>query len=850
MINPTISSHGYSDAAIVFIGGFPLKEDLAQGLALAGTQGRTLNTFLNAVDLNLNMCYRTLYIREKLSYSGRSPKRLREALKEVGEEEYEQLLFEELLEIKPNVIVPLDDLALSIVFPHINTFKKPRGRKYWLNCYRGSILPLRPDWQIKLGPIVRVIPTFGPQMLYSEWSVRSYIHIDFKRIAKHQFNRAAIIEPGLCWVAKDSRKLGTFLNRQYEKKPKRLTFDIETYGGLITCISLCFDAYESVTVPLLDESIPVGEMALLWKMVARILSDPVTEKSNQNIKYDWIILERHGFKVSNVRSDTMLKTGLLYPELPKGLDFLTSIYTDIPYYKDEGKEFNPKIHSRDRLYLYCAKDSLAAQQISLKQDEELVEGGMKDLYETEVAPSILIYKNIDETGLFVDEETRLRKLDKYSYWFDSNLDILRRMVNLPDFNPASPPQTGKLLYEQLKFPAKRKLSPLTGKQAYVTDKETLDELLITIGSGGKSGELGRQVLIRVTVCRKLKKIKEFLETPLHPDGTMRGSYNVAGTETGRTSCSQTIDEFLLNTDEFKPNKTRQTKRLGRSLQTISKHGFQVDADIFNDIEAGEIAHDLRSIFVPHHGYVFIECDGNQAEDRVVCILAEDYAGLADCDKLPKKHSKTAALLFDIDVDSITKARPKIPKMGIAYYDMGKRIRHAGNYNQTAYGIAQKTHLPLGLCMEKLNIFHSSNPNIRGVFHAEIRNFVQQHRFLITPFTRRRDFFAKLNDKLYQEAFAYIPQSVIGDLTKFTMWRIAEALPGYMRTYKFLVEAHDGILAEVKKDMQMQFAHSFQQCYERPVNFRNCSLPRDHELIVPAEVSISLTNWMEMKEVEL
>src|SRR5207247_2411399 len=98
----------------------------------------------------------------------------------------------------------------------------------------------------------------------------------------------------------------------------------------------------------------------------------------------------------------------------------------------------------------------------------------------------------------------------------------------------------------------------------------------------------------------------------HPDGTLGGNSNLAGTETGRTSFSKTIDEGLLSEKEAL-KKTKRTERLGRSLQTITKHGFHIDEEIFDGFEDLEIASDLRSMFIPPNGWVFIEGDGSQAE---------------------------------------------------------------------------------------------------------------------------------------------------------------------------------------------------------------------------------------------
>jgi DNA polymerase I-like protein with 3'-5' exonuclease and polymerase domains len=841
--NLKVSSHGYSDADIFFLVGYPSKADLTFGLALSGYNEVILNQYLYPLKLNLKNCYRSCFIKEKLEYSGTNTKKLREALAKVDYEGYLNILKEEIKEVNPNVIVPLDDISLAAVFPHINTLHKPKGRKYWSYCYRGSILPLRTDFGFEKQ--IKVIPTLSPFLLEVDWTARnSFVTLDFKKIKEYSLSTQPIEEYGLCWVARTAIEFETFLRRSYEKNPKRLSFDIETYGGLLTCISFCFDSYESCTVPLNDSTVSPAERALLWKLVGRILASPI-EKNNQNIKYDWTILERMGFKVNNVFSDTMLKGSLLYPELPKGLDFYTSVYTPIAYYKDEGKEFNPKLHSRDRLYIYCAKDSLSASIISNKQDEELIENGCKSLYDNEVAPSILIYKNMDETGILVDAVQKKKLLDKYENLYNSNVSILRNLIGDPLFNPASPKQVGKIIYEELKFPVRYKTLE-NGVKSYKTDKETLDDLLINHADKNKAGFTGVKILERQIVCRKLTKALEYIETPLHFDSTFRGSSNLAGTTTGRSSFSKTIDEILLS--EQRNNKW--TRRLGRSLQTITKHGFQIDEDIFEDFESSEIANDLRSMFVPHKDFVFIECDGKGAEARVVFVLAEDFEALAAMDAKPSLHAKTIALILDLDATKITKTSPMIPKINVPAYELGKRIRHAGHNGMRAFRLSQYIHAKLGYCEMLMNKFHAVNPKIKLNFHDPLREIIRQQRFLTCPNLRRRDFFGKLGDELYQEALCYIQQATVSDLTKFTIHRIVSSLDGYMKRYKFLNEAHDSFLSEVHKDYIVPYIYTTKHFYERPINFANCSLSRDFELRIPVEVATSSDNWMSLTEFKL
>jgi len=852
---PEISSHGYGDATIMFLGGYPTNEDIMNEKALSGTQEATLNSMLRAEKMDMGQCYSSLFIKQAIGYAGSNPKKLYQALLRVDKQLYEEMLFEEIKTVNPNVIVPLDDIALSAVFTHINLIKKPKGRRFFINCYRGSILSLRDDWQLKLPAIIRVIPTLSPQLLNQDYTARAYVRTDFKRISQCKLMRSPIKEPGLIWIARNSIEVHRFFSRGLAQNDGFVTFDIETYGGMLTMISFCFDGNEACSIPLSPfyfQEISPGELALMWQLVAKVLSHSIP-KCNQNIKYDWTILQRHGFYVKNVVHDTMLKGALLYPELPKALDFLNSIYTEIPYYKDEGKDFDPRKDNKDKLSLYNAKDALSAHLVNKRQDEELKENDQHDLYHKEIAPLILIYKNMDETGILVDEDRRDKLIFKYTGMYERELGILRSFIGDPVFNPRSSQQVGRLLYDDLRFPKRTKTNE-KGEKVYKTDKDTLDDLLINHAEHNKKGQVGALIISKVVIIRKVAKVLELLDTPLYPDHTMRGSSNLGGTETGRSSSSKALDEILLERALWKDYPTRKRK-LGRSLQTISKHGFHVDDETFDSFDDVDIAADLRSMFVPPHNFVFVEGDGSGAEARVVFVLAEDWEGLAAMDQKPKIHAKTAAAIFGIDVATIHKDetgawQPTIPRIGISYYDLGKRIRHAGNYDMTEFRLAQMTHIKIKECKYMLDKFHETNPKIRGVYHKEVDEALIRYRVLETPFGRKRQFFDRISGHTYKEAKAQIPQSTISDLTKFTLPRLVNNLPGYMVKYKICTEQHDGILAITHKDYWERYIEVFQQQYERPISFRRGSLIRDFDLIVPAEMSMSETNWMDLQEIRI
>src|SRR6185503_12905012 len=107
------------------------------------------------------------------------------------------------------------------------------------------------------------------------------------------------------------------------------------------------------------------DMAHIWKAVSEVLYDVKVGKIGQNFKYDELQLDtpvnrtvQFGMPLRGYYFDTNLGMRTLYPELPSRLEFIASVLTREPYYKDEGKEYNPKKDRPERLLNYCGKDSV------------------------------------------------------------------------------------------------------------------------------------------------------------------------------------------------------------------------------------------------------------------------------------------------------------------------------------------------------------------------------------------------------------------------------------------------------------------------------------------------------------
>ena len=77
----------------------------------------------------------------------------------------------------------------------------------------------------------------------------------------------------------------------------------------------------------------------------------------------------------------MVAQGILWPELRKSLEFITSVWTDIPYYKHDGKQFLEGMTDWQKGWQYNCLDVLSCAEARPKQIAALAEQGNIATYE-------------------------------------------------------------------------------------------------------------------------------------------------------------------------------------------------------------------------------------------------------------------------------------------------------------------------------------------------------------------------------------------------------------------------------------------------------------------------------------
>jgi len=817
-----ISSFGPTNAKIFILGDYPSQGELENNSALYGHTSNSLHSLFSEAGIHLDSCFRSIYLRENIHEVLIKIRNKNKGKRTTGyalllDSKYDQLrnyVIEELKLIKPKVIVPLGEAALRFI----------TGEKS-IHDFRGSTLHLADS--LKLSTDLHstyVVPLVHPREYFADNSQRFIAAFDIAKIVR--LSQTPFYDPlqkYKVWVCRSSAELESFFHRH--RAAPFWTFDIETHAGFITCISFCGDGVEAISVPLLDNKTPLSERALMYFKVANFLASD-KPKVNQNIKFDATFLEAWGYEVNNILDDTMILAHSIYGELRKSLGFLTSVHTDIPYYKDEGKEFDPRKHTKDQLFLYNAKDALATWQVYVSQVKDAKTTGVWDFHVRGPRKWFSIYKKMDSQGFLLDHDRRLELLDRYTNISEYTRDSLADLTNNPKFNPNSSKQCCDLIYGELKCPVQWR-KDAAGDNVKTTDEDALEELILNFGAAPTVAEI-LQLMIK---SRKLHRIINFLNNLYDIDDRVRQSTKQTGTENGRTSASKSIfRRNIFHQGGFHPGGSQggysfDQANTGYSFQTIPKHGFR--------LPSGEIlGDDLMSIYVPSPGYCFVGGDLSQAEARVVAVLAEDWDLLQGFDTRDI-HKETASWIYECSVDDIKK--PSFER------DLGKMTRHAGNLDMQYRTLALRAHIPQPFALKVMQRFHNNAPKVRGIFHKTIADEVSRSRLLVSPQGRQRFFFGKINEDLFREAYSFIPQATISDQMKNIMLYIHERMDA-----RFIYEAHDGVMAEQKIEEAERFLDLFKEASERTIDFRAGTIRRDINLLVPAELDYSLTNAGEMK----
>jgi len=533
-------------------------------------------------------------------------------------------------------------------------------------------------------------------------------------------------------------------------------------------------------------------LELVLSELKPILEDEKICKCGQNIKYDMLVLKRHGVNLKKVDFDTMVAAYLINPTSRRfGIDALALEYLDIKKIPTKDligtgkKQISMAQVDMEKVGEYACEDADVTYRLRKVLEPKLSEFGMINLFEEVEMPLIRVLVEMEENGVALDREL----LSEMSKEMETQLSQLREEIYEiagEKFNVNSTQQLGKILFEKLKIHELVGLRrPKRTKTGYATDVKVLEALSIH--------PLPRKLLD----YRQLMKLKstyvDALPALINPvTNRVHASFNQTATATGRLSTS---DPNLQNI----PIRTDLGKKIRRAFV------------------AGE------------EGWVILSADYSQIELRIMAHLSKDETLIESFRKGEDVHQRTASELFNIPKEKVTEEQRR----------KAKTINFGIMYGMGAYGMAQR----LGISREEaenfITAYFARYPMVNQ-FIATTIGEVYRKGYVTTLLNRRR-YLPELrsdnhNIREFGERTAINTpiQGTAADLIKVAMIRIADHLRKEEWKSKMILQIHDELVFEVPLNEVERLSKMVQQEMEGALT-----------LSVPIKVDIGVgKNWFE------
>ncbi len=552
----------------------------------------------------------------------------------------------------------------------------------------------------------------------------------------------------------------TFLNLvERLKTAKLICLDTETTSknpmkaGLVG-ISISIKEDEAFYLPCghdYSDAPPQLDIKELLNGLKPIFDNPDIKKVGQNIKYDWIVLERHGATLEGVVFDTMLASYILNPSVRgHSLDQIAMNLLNhkmISYKEvitsDNGKKLSSFSEvPLEKAVVYACEDADITLMAYNHLFPMLEKEALLELFEKVEMPLVPVLKEMEIKGIKVDTA----KLSDLSSFFALELESLEtRIYEIAGekFNIKSPMQLGKILFEKLNLPVQKKTKKKTG---YSTDVDVLRKL-------APMHELPEIVLKHRTFA-KLKSTYTDALLGLADEKTDRvhTSFNQTITATGRLSSSD-------------PN-----------LQNIPIRG-----------EEGK---KIRSVFIPKKGCRLVVADYSQIELRILAHYSKDQilkqAFLNDEDI----HTRTASEVFQVSplfVDPDLRRQAKVINFGIVYgmspYGLSKELNISHKMAKTYIDNYFKRYKGVKEYMDR-TIKEAEKTKKSSTLLGRIRYLPD----IDSPNKNMREFAGRtaINTPI---------QGTAADLLKLAMIRVNQAFKDMNLASAMLLSVHDEIVVE-------------------------------------------------------
>ncbi len=463
--------------------------------------------------------------------------------------------------------------------------------------------------------------------------------------------------------------------------------------------------------------------------LAGFLANESIKKIVHHSKEAQVILARNGLKLQGVVADTALAAYLLDPALSKYE--VASLAQK--YLGDEPAAIAANVWEnagKMASLLFPLAEKLAAE-LALQPD-------MKKLYEGLELPLAAILAEMELTGIKVDSHTLKELAAELATKAATTAKQIYAMAG-HEFNINSPKQMGQVLFEEMKINPVKK-----GKTGYSTDAEVLEIL-------AKEQPIAAEIL-QYRTCAKLNSTyAQGLQPLIYPDGKIHTSFNQTVTATGRLSSTE-------------PN-----------LQNIPIRE--------------EMSRQIRRAFLPEKlDNVFLDADYSQIELRILAHMSGDEAMCQAFRQEEDIHARTAAEVFGVPIDQVTKEQRR----------RAKAVNFGIIYGISDFGLAKDLGIPRWEAKEYIDMYFKRYPRVEA-YLKELIATGEKEGYVATLFGRRRWLADLKNPNFNLRSFAQrmamnAPiQGTAADIIKIAMVQVAKRLKKENLQSKLILQVHDELL---------------------------------------------------------
>ncbi|MDA8993415.1 DNA polymerase I, partial [Flavobacteriaceae bacterium] len=516
---------------------------------------------------------------------------------------------------------------------------------------------------------------------------------------------------------------------------------------------------------------------------------PEIEKIGHNLKYDLKVLRNYDIHVYAPLFDTMIAHYLVNPDMRHNMDILAETYLNYSAQsiteligkkgKNQGNMRDVPIEQQTE---YAVEDADVTLQLKEYFQEEMTTANTLSLYQKVELPLVSVLTDMECEGINLDV-AYLQELSKIL-----TTDILQLETAIFEaagetFNLASPKQLGPILFDKLKLVDKPKKTK-TGQ--YSTAEDVLSYL-------AKEHPIVSDILDWRSLQKLQNTYVDALPKEINPKtGRVHTIYNQAVAATGRLSSNN-------------PNL--------QNIPIRTERGQQV-----------------RKAFIPRdENHVLMAADYSQIELRIIAALSKDEGMLSAFQNNEDIHSATAAKVFNVPLEAVTRAQRS----------NAKTVNFGIVYGVSAFGLSQQTDLNRTEAKELIETYYATYPKLRAYIQEQV-DFARDHGYVATVLGRRR-YLKDINSQnavvrgaAERNAVNAPIQGSAADIIKLAMIAIQKRLRNEHWKAKMLLQVHDELVFDVPKD----------EVEELQVLVKS-EMENAFELGVPLLVDIGLgNNWLE------